>query len=372
MLDTVVWGNTIQNWGISILIIIGTIIVTKLVSLFNRRVLKKLTKKTRNRLDDILYDSLESPLLFGIVLLGIWIAIHRLVYPDRFVKAVDDAYRILIVLDITWFAAKLIMRLIETYWEAPVRAQTGHRQVGKMMPVIKRTTLVLIWIIGIIMALSNVGVNISALLGTLGIGGIAFALAAQDTVKNIFGAFTILTDKPFFIGDTIQIDSFEGAIVDVGVRSTKMMNYDNRIITIPNYRIADASIVNVSSEPRRRVVMKIGLTYDTTAEKMNEAMEMLRNMPSRVKDVASDGIIANFSDFLDSAMVITFIYFIEKGGDIGRTSSNVNMEILSSFDKAGLNFAFPSQTLYIEKTDALKENAEKPEDDSKNKPKPNN
>lgn len=136
-----------------------------------------------------------------------------------------------------------------------------------MMPIIKRAILVVVWIIGLVMALSNIGVNISALLGTLGIGGIAFALAAQDTVKNIFGAFTILTDKPFSIGDTIRVDSFEGTIVDVGVRSTKMMDYDKRIITFPNYKITDANIINISSEPMRRVVLNIGLTYDTTPEK---------------------------------------------------------------------------------------------------------
>lgn len=127
--------------------------------------------------------------------------------------------------------------------------------------------LVVVWIIGLVMALSNVGVNISALLGTLGIGGIAFALAAQDTVKNVFGAFTLLTDKPFNIGDTIRFDNFEGTVVDIGIRSTRIMNYDKRIITFPNYKITDSSIINISSEPMRRVVLNLGLTYDTTAKK---------------------------------------------------------------------------------------------------------
>ena len=97
--------------------------------------------------------------------------------------------------------------------------------------------LVVVWIIGLVMALSNVGVNISALLGTLGIGGIAFALAAQDTVKNVFGAFTLLTDKPFNIGDTIRFDNFEGTVVDIGIRSTRIMNYDKRIITSRTIRL---------------------------------------------------------------------------------------------------------------------------------------
>lgn len=217
--------------------------------------------------------------------------------------------------------------------------------------------MVIVWLIGIVMALSNVGVNISALLGTLGIGGIAFALAAQDTVKNVFGAFTILTDKPFSIGDTIRVDSYEGTVVDVGVRSTKIMNYDKRIITFPNYKITDTSIVNISSEPMRRVVLNLGLTYDTTSEKMKEALELLKSIPKRVENVSSNpsDIVAVFTEYSDSALVIMYIYFIEKQGDILGVTSNMNMEILAAFNKAGLNLAFPTRTVYIQKDESLKQ-----------------
>jgi len=353
MLDTVVWGNTVEDWGISILIVIIAIVITKLVSLFNKKVIQSFTKKTKNKLDDIIFDAVESPILFAIMLVGIWVAIHRLVYPDRFVTAVDSAYKILIVLNATWLFARLANSLIEVYWiNNSDSSQRTQRQFGKMMPIVKRSLLVLLWIIGIVMALSNVGVNISALLGTLGIGGIAFALAAQDTIKNIFGAFTILTDRPFVIGDTIRMDNFEGTIIDVGVRSTKMRDYDKRVITFPNYKIADASIINISSEPMRRVITKIGLTYDTTPEKMKEAMDILTDMPNRVQYVAPKDFVANFSDFTDSSLVITFIYFIENRGDIGKVTSNVNMEILTAFNKAELNFAFPTQTVIVQKDDS--------------------
>jgi len=348
MLEKEFWGNSLENWGISILIILGTILVVKLLQLFSKRVIKPFTTRTRNKLDDIIYHSLESPILLGITLIGLWVAIHRLVYPDSFVKAVDDAYRILVVLNITWIFARLSGGLLDVYW--------GHRADGhasKMMPVVKRSLLVLVWIIGIVMALSNVGVNISALLGTLGIGGIAFALAAQDTVKNIFGAFTIFTDKPFAIGDAIRVDSFEGTVVDVGVRSTKIMDYDKRIITFPNYKITDASIINITSEPMRRVVMKLGLTYDTTPEKMKQGLDILLAIPKQVENASSapGDTVANFTDYADSALIITYIYFIEKQGDIGKVTSDMNLAILNAFNKAGLNFAFPSQTLYVQKDD---------------------
>ena len=346
MLEYELWGNTLESWGISILIIVGAVVVVKLISLFSRKVLKPLITRTPNHLDNVIYYSLESPIKFAVMLLGIWIAIHRLVYPDNFVKTIDNAYRILIVLDITWVFARLIGGLLEIYLR---KDSTG--QTHKMMPIIKRTALVLVWIIGIVMALSNIGVNISALLGTLGIGGIAFALAAQDTVKNIFGAFTIFTDKPFNIGDTIRVDSFEGTVIDVGARSTKIMDYDKRIITFPNYKITDANIINISSEPKRRVVLNLGLTYDTTPEKMKEALDILKAIPERVENVSSNpsDTTAVFTNYADSALVIMYIYFIEKQGDILGVTSNMNMEILSSFNKAGLEFAFPTQTVYIQK-----------------------
>ena len=286
MLENELWGNTIENWGISILIILGAIIIVKLLSLLGKKVIKP------------------------------------------FVTGTDN------------------------HW-----GKQSNGQANKMMPIIKRTILVIVWLIGIVMALSNVGVNISALLGTLGIGGIAFALAAQDTVKNVFGTFTILTDKPFSIGDTIRVDSYEGTVVDVGVRSTKIMNYDKRIITFPNYKITDTSIVNISSEPMRRVVLNLGLTYDTTSEKMKEALELLKSIPKRVENVSSNpsDIVAVFTEYSDSALVIMYIYFIEKQGDILGVTSNMNMEILAAFNKAGLNLAFPTRTVYIQKDESLKQ-----------------
>lgn len=343
-------GNTVENWVISIFIVVGAFILIKLLSLLGKKVIKPFTNRTTNRVDDIIYYSLESPIKFAVILLGIWIAIHRLVYPDSFVKVVDNAYRILIILDITWIFARLFSGLLQIYWR--------HNSDGKantMMPVIKRTILVIVWIIGLVMALSNIGVNISALLGTLGIGGIAFALAAQDTVKNIFGAFTIFTDKPFSIGDTINVNGTEGTVVDVGVRSTKILGYDRRITTLPNYKITDTSIINISSEPMRRVTVKLGLTYDTTPEKMKEALDILRAIPKRMENVSENpsDISAVFTDYADSALVITYNYYIKKQGDILKVTSDMNLEILTSFNKAGLDFAFPTQTLYINKNEPI-------------------
>ena len=362
MLEKVIGGNTVENWGVAIIIVLATFFLMQIISLLYRKVIKPITKKTKNPIDDVIFDSMESPILFGIALLGLWIALHHLETSDKFIKVVDTAYRILVSLNVTWFFANIFNGMLQVHWETSAKSRKTGKQrehYEKMMPLIRRGMLIIVWVIGIVTALSNVGADISALLGTLGIGGIALALAAQDTVKNVFGAFTIFADRPFNIGDVIQFDGYEGTIIDIGIRSTKMRNSDKRLVSFPNSKLADASIVNISAEPMRRVVMKIGLTYDTTPEKMKEALTLLSNMHSKVEFVSNRDITANFTEFGDSALIITFVYFIEKKGNIGNTTSLVNMAILTEFDKAGLIFAFPSSTVYVEKSYNLKGEPEK-------------
>lgn len=149
-------------------------------------------------------------------------------------------------------------------------------------------------------------------------------------------------------------------MIDVGMRSTRILGYDRRITSYPNYKITDASIVNISSEPMRRAMVKLGLTYDTGAEKMKQALEILRAIPAKIKDVSGNpsDVTAYFSDYTDSALVVTFYYYIEKQGDVLKTTSDVNLEILDSFAKAGLTFAFPTRTLLVHQDDAEKAGGE--------------
>ncbi|MDL2243239.1 mechanosensitive ion channel family protein [Bacteroidales bacterium OttesenSCG-928-J19] len=350
MLNATFLGNSLEEWGISLIIIVGVMLLSKLLSIFNRRVVDKLVKKTKTNFDDLFARAVESPILFAVILIGIWVALYRLHFSEEVFKAIRDSYTILIILNATWLIARIVGVLLEIYFtRRKDKSNKTDKHSLRMMPIVKRTLLTVVWIVGLVTALGNIGINISALLGTLGIGGIAFALAAQDTVKNIFGAFTIFADRSFSIGDTIRVDGFEGVVLDVGVRSTRLRTFDKRLVTIPNYKIADASVVNISAEPMRRVVIDLGLTYDTTPEQMKRAIQILREeIPAQVEFVSSKDGSAVFSNFADSALVITYTYFIEKRGDIKQTTSNVNMEILTRFTALGLNFAFPTQTLYVE------------------------
>ena len=345
---TPVWNISIKDWSVSLIIIVAALLLCYLLRILNRKVFQKIASKTNNRFDDILLQSLEAPVLWGILLLAILIAEWRLKIPGAAHNIMWKAYQILSVLNATWFFARLFSSLLaENARKATADTRTKKHIDKKFLPLARRVLLIAVWTIGVIMALSNAGISVRSLLATLGIGGIAFALAAQDTIKNIFGGITIFVDRPFSIGDTIRYDTIEGTVEDIGLRSTRIRTYEKRLVTIPNYKMMDAAITNISIEPKRRVLIKLGLTYDTTPAKMQEALSILRSIPGKIKNVDPKDWSANFTDYGDSALLITYIYNIKKGADIRAVTSDVNFEILNSFNNAGLEFAFPSQTVYL-------------------------
>jgi len=349
MLEQIIYKNTIHDWIISLVIIAGGILLNKGIVLLNKYVIQKITARTKNRLDDILFKMLESPVLLGITLFTIWIAAKRLDLGAPVESMIAKSFRVLTVVNITWFVARLVKALIEEYL-APKAEQVDFKLLDiHLMSIIRRTVLGVIWSLGIVTALTNAGLNVGALITGLGIGGLAFALAAQDTIKNIFGGFTIFTDRPFRIGDQIKVDGFNGFVEEIGIRSTRIRTLEKRIVTIPNYKIVEASVENISNEPMRLVTMKLRLNYKTDPAKMNEALLILKDIAQKLDGVDTTTITVAFTEFTESAMIISFSYFIKKESDIMVTTNLVNSEILVAFNKADLQFAFPTQTVYLEK-----------------------
>ena len=350
MWDKLYYGNSLRDWGISLLIIVGALIINKLISIINRRVVRRIAERSRTRIDDLLSEALEPPILLGVMLFAVWISLGRLDLGVKFHHFLRNAYEVLVTLNITWLFARVFARMTELIFIKSDGSAASRLNINThIIPLIKRGILIVVWTIGIIMALHNVGVTVTTLMGTLGIGGMAFALASQDTIKNIFGGITIFTDQMFQIGDIIRIGDTEGTVVDVGLRSTRLRTYDNRLVILPNSKLIDAVVTNISSEPGRPIVINLGLTCDTSPEKMREAMDILGGMADRVRGVEPGSITATFIAFADSSLTIRFIYFIRKSADIFGTQTEVNLDILSQFNAAGLNLAFPTRTIYIDK-----------------------
>lgn len=358
MLDKTFYGNSLGQWLISLAIIIGAFLVSKLILSINKRFIFKLTKRTNTRLDDILFRTLQSPLLFGIVLVSVWIGLSRLNLDKIFAKYLSESYKVLTVINVTWFFKCLLHALIYEYLTPKENETAAKKRIyldGHKVKLVQKISTGLVWTIGIVIALSNIGVQLGALLGTLGIGGVAFALAAQDTIKNIFGGFTIFTDGTFRIGDRIKVDTYDGHVEDIGIRSTRIRTLDKRLAIIPNYKIVEGAIENVSEEPMFRVKQTLGLVYDTKPQQIKKALDMLKDIAINNPGVDSENIITTFSDFGDFSLNITFIYFVKKGEDILLVPSSVNMEILERFNAEGFEFAYPTQTVYT-KDDSTNKN----------------
>ncbi len=338
------YGNTLQSWFIALAIIVLSVMLGKVIYWIFAKFIRIFTAKTQTRMDDIIVDMVEEPAVFMVVVIGIWFALKTLILPETVTTIIASAYQVIVALLVGWLLTRLFDALYKEYM-LPLAERTENDLDDQLMPILSKGVKMIIWVMAIIIGLNNAGYDVAALIAGLGIGGLAMAMAAKDTVSNIFGGFTIFADQPFRIHDRIKIAGYDGKVIEIGVRSTRLKTLEGRIVTIPNAKFADAPVENVSWEPSRKVKLNLGLTYDTTPEKMQQAMDILQQINSENEHTEDDPTIA-FNAFGDFAMNIMFIYYIRKGEAIAGAQSEINMEILKRFNAAGLEFAFPTQTLY--------------------------
>ena len=343
-LDQEFYGNSLYNWLISLGILIGSFILVKILYWIFSNVFKRITSKTKTNIDDVLLDKLEKPLTYLVLIGGYWIAIHFLKFNDTISSVLENVAYLALVLDLTTIFSRIFDALVSEVI-MPLSEKSESSFDNQLIPVIQKGVRSIIWVLGIIIGLDNIGFDITAMIAGLGIGGLALALAAQDSVKNIFAGVMIFLDKPFRLNDRIQINGHDGSVEEVGLRSTRIRTLEGRIVTIPNCTFTDNSVINVTSQPALKVKLNLGLTYDTNEEQMQNAINILEEI---VKDQPQikDDFAAGFNGFGDFSLNILFIYYVKPEGHWLDTQTLVNKEILRRFNKEGLEFAFPTQTIY--------------------------
>ena len=338
------YGNTIQNWLIALAILIGSFILVKMLYWVFSNVFKKITSKTKTNLDDVLLSKLEKPLTYLVLVGGYWISIHFLKFSDDIFTILENAAYFALVIDITAIFSRIFDALISEVI-LPLSEKSESSFDNQLIPVVQKGVRSIIWVLGIIIGLDNIGFDITAMIAGLGIGGLALALAAQDSVKNIFAGIMIFLDKPFRLNDRIQINGHDGSVEEVGLRSTRIRTLEGRIVTIPNCTFTDNSVINVTSQPALKVKLNLGLTYDTNEQDMQKAINILEEIV-RDEPQIKDDFAAGFNGFGDFSLNILFIYYVKPEGHWLDTQTLVNKEIPRRFNKEGLEFAFPTQTLY--------------------------
>jgi MscS family membrane protein len=345
--DNKVFDIPLWQFAASLIYIFLAFYISKILDFLTRVWLKRWAERTATKFDDLLLDVLNGPVKVIVFVVFLRIGLEVFIWPPLVQAVLAKGFTIVIAWTLTYMALKFI-DLAMGYWRQRARPEGGDRSFEEQLfPVIRKSLKVFIIVVGVLVTLDNIGVNITAALASLSIGGLAIGLAAQDTLANLFGAVAVFVDKPFRVGDHIKLSDAEGTVESIGMRSTRVRNLDGHVVTIPNKTMGNAAITNVTRRPTIKTIINFGLTYDTTTGQLKRAVQILEEI-YRSHPQTHDVIIA-FNNFGDSALNINVIHWW-KGTD-GRAClagmQEMNFKVKERFEAERLDFAFPSRTIYL-------------------------
>jgi len=349
LLNINIFDNSLDNILIFISIIGLSALIKKTCSYFIRKQVLSFVKSTKHNIDDKIYLSLKKPISYLIYLSTFVFAFTFINLPLNINNFVHIIFKTFFIFIIFYSMHNLIHYFSDSFIKI---TSTLNKNMGKTINNILTSALkIIIFLIGTISILKEWGIDISGFIASLGLGGLAFALAAKDTASNIFGGILIFSDKPFFIGDWIKTPDVEGIIEEIGLRSTKIRTFAQAYVSIPNANLMNSAIINWTRMGKRRIKMNIGLTYDTNKSQMQTIIKEFKKLLQDDEDINNDTIFIHFSEFNDSSLDI-FCYFFTnttKWGKYMAVKERINFELMTIVEKHNASFAFPSTSLYVEK-----------------------
>lgn len=348
ILQMTFFNNTLLQYFIFFGILCGAIIIGKITYYVIKNFVKVLTKKTGTVADDMLIEVCEHPAIFLIFIFGFYIAYKTLTLSEAIELTFFNIVLVMLIVNLTWFFTRLIDGLIK-YYLVPFSKKTQTDLDDALIPILRKLSKVVLIFIAAIIVLDKFGYNVASLVAGLGIGGLAVALAAQETLSNVFGGVTILTDKPFSLGDRVRVAGNEGFVKEIGMRSTKITTLDGSELVIPNSTIAKDIIENVTREQERRIKLTLGVVYETDMKKLDKAVQILKKIVNEQEGVKSDKCDIFFDQFADFSLNLVVIYWITDLTKIFETKSAINFRIKEEFEKAKIEFAYPTRVIYNKK-----------------------
>ncbi len=294
------------------------------------------------------FESIQKPLSFLFILLGIKTVSIILGTPDEIKEYLVPLNKSLLAFVIFWILYNCLSPL--SLILSTITHKFGQELSDDITRLLIKALKFLVISIGFVSIMNVWGYNISGFLASLGLVGMALALAAKETASNLFGSLVIFTDKPFVVGDWIKTPDVEGFVEEIGIRSTKIRTFAQAVVTMPNATLANSAILNWTRMGKRRIKMNIGLTYSTTSLQMQNIVKQIRQMLENHQDIHQETIHIYFTDFQDSSLGI-FCYFFTKStvwGEHMRVQEDTNLKIMKIVEDNGASFAFPSRSIYIE------------------------
>ncbi len=338
--------NTITHYVISVALLVIALLARRIITGIVFVFLKKLAAKTETTLDDKLFPALEAPAATFVMVTGIFAALKVLKLTPETDAYINTGSRVAFALVIFWMFWRALSAVLD---HASEIARDKQMSVAAFMPTIKKTLMAVFIVVGVLLTLQSLNYDVRAILASLGIGGLAFALAAQDTLANIFGAIVVAIDQPFKIGEAVKIGPNVGGVEDIGLRSTRIRLVDKSLMTIPNKTVAAETITNYSRYIRRRVEQVIGLTYDTTPAQMEAIVAEIRDILTREPLIDKASVMVFFRDLNASSMDIWIVYETPDP-DFQKhmaVRQRMNLAIMRAVEAKGLSFAFPTQTINL-------------------------
>lgn len=339
------YHNSVLDWIIAIAILTGCLIAVKFFKNIVIKSLKKWSAKTETQFDDFLVSLAEKSLVPIAYAAAIYFAVYSLTLPAKAEKAVHVIILLVLTYSILRIITNIIKQFIYSFLQKQENSEAKEKQANGLVIILN----VLIWIIGLVFLVDNLGYNVGTLIAGMGIGGIAIALAAQAILGDLFSYFVIFFDRPFEIGDFIIINDKLGTVEYIGIKTTRLRTLGGEQLVCSNTFLTNSQVHNYKRMYQRRIVFKLGVTYQTTQEQLEMIPVIVKDIIVREDKVQFDR--GNFSAFNNSSLDFEFVYNVLDPDynlymDI---QERIYLKIFKAFNENKIDFAYPTQTLFIEK-----------------------
>jgi small-conductance mechanosensitive channel len=345
ILNQIFWGNKVLNYAQCALVFLIAVFIIKIAKSIVLARLVRWAEKTRTSFDDFLINLIKKigvPLAY---IAAFYFSLKILILASPVQKIVDYGALAIVIIYVTRMIILLISYSVDLY----IRKQAKDTNLERSMKSILTIVKIVVWGIAIVFFLDNMGIEISAVVAGLGIGGVAVALAAQTVLGDLFSFFAILFDRPFETGDFIIVGEYLGTVQHIGIKTTRISSLGGEQIVFSNTDLTNSRVRNYKRMERRRVVFKLGVTYQTPADKMKEIPGIIESIIKGVEDTTFDR--AHFFSYGDFSLVIEVVYYVETGdyNIYMDKQQEINFAIMKEFNKREIDFAYPTQTLYVNK-----------------------
>jgi small-conductance mechanosensitive channel len=345
LLEEKYFNNTVQDYAIAAAIILGGMLLLRMFRNYLLNRLKTWAKKTETTIDDYIIAGVER---FGLPILNyalFYWGIHYLTLSDRVSRIVTIVTSAVIVFFVVRIILTVIRKALETYVLRQENGETKLKQITGIMIVINIT----VWALAAVFLFDNLGYNVTAIITGLGIGGIAIALAAQNILGDLFNYFVIFFDRPFEVGDFIVVDDKKGTVEYIGIKTTRLKSLSGEQVVISNSNLTNSRLHNFKRMEERRIVFQLGVTYGTSLEK-------LKTIPGIIKKIFDEEPLArldrvHFAAYGDFSLNYEIVFFVNSPdyNQYMDVHQAVNLKIYEAFEQQGIEFAFPTQTIHLQK-----------------------